>query len=199
MALSLIVGLGNPGAQYETTRHNAGFWFIDELVRRYGGVLRNETKFNGELGRITLANREIWLLKPLTFMNRSGQSIARLAGFYKIDAADILVAHDDLDLPIGTVRLKSGGGHGGHNGLRDTCAQLGSNAFLRLRLGIGRPSGSATIGYVLGRPPSAERQWIDDAIDAAASEIALIAEGQWNKATQILHSRPDASSGHTIG
>jgi PTH1 family peptidyl-tRNA hydrolase len=139
-ALKLIVGLGNPGEKYARTRHNAGFWFVDEIARRYGGVFRAESRHQGELTRVRItleggAQSEVWLLKPMTFMNKSGGSIVSLANFYKVSPEEVLVAHDELDLPFGVARLKLGGGHGGHNGLRDTIAAFGAE-FWRMRLGI---------------------------------------------------------------
>jgi PTH1 family peptidyl-tRNA hydrolase len=189
-ALALVVGLGNPGPRYALTRHNVGFWLVDELARRYGGRFRLESRFSGEVCRITMAGRELWLLKPLTFMNRSGQAVVRLAFFYKIPPPAILVVHDDLDLSPGTVRLKRAGGHGGHNGLRDTIQQLSSNDFLRLRLGIGHPGqGRDVVDYVLSQAPPAEQPLLDRAVEEAVQEFPLLVEGQWEKAMRILHSR----------
>ncbi|MGH8269665.1 MAG: aminoacyl-tRNA hydrolase, partial [Steroidobacteraceae bacterium] len=156
LPLTLIVGLGNPGPTYARTRHNAGFELVDELARRAGASLRHEGRHQGELGRASLAGAEVWLLKPMTFMNLSGQSVRSVAGFYRIAPQSILVAHDELDFPPGVVRLKEGGGAGGHNGLRDIMAQLGDE-FWRLRIGIGHPGDrGAVLDYVLGRPPAAE-------------------------------------------
>jgi len=153
--IKLIVGLGNPGKQYENTRHNAGFWFVEEVARQYQLQFRPETKFLGEVARVQSNGHDVWLLKPMTFMNRSGQSIQSLANFYKISPDQILVVHDELDLSPGTAKLKSGGGHGGHNGLRDTIAALGTPAYLRLRLGIGHPGHrDQVVDYVLHPPPS---------------------------------------------
>jgi PTH1 family peptidyl-tRNA hydrolase len=188
--ISLIVGLGNPGAQYEPTRHNAGFWFLDLLARQANSGFRLESKFYGELAKVNLGGVPLWLLKPTTFMNRSGQAVAALANYYKIDAASILVAHDELDLPPGQLRLKQGGGHAGHNGLRDTIAHSGKE-FYRLRIGIGRPqqSGRPVTDYVLGCPGRPEREAIDDALDDAARTIELIVQGEQVKAMNRLHSR----------
>ncbi len=188
--LRLVVGLGNPGPQYERTRHNAGFWFLDDLVREHGGSLRGESRFGGEVGRIHVAGRDLWLLKPMGFMNRSGLPVARLAAFYKLPPESILVVHDELDLPPGTVRLKRAGGHGGHNGLRDIIRHLGSNAFLRLRLGIGHPGDArAVIDYVLTRAPAAEQERIERGIHDALGEIPRIAAGELERAMHALHSR----------
>jgi len=189
-ALRLVVGLGNPGSEYAQTRHNAGFWFVDELARQHGGCFRPETRYHGETCRIALAGQELWLLKPMTYMNRSGLAVAALARFHKIPLSALLVAHDDLDLPPGTVRLKRGGGHGGHNGLRDLITHLGGNDFARLRLGIGHPGDSRDVlDYVLRRAPRTEQEWVEQAIADALRELPRILAGQWQHATQALHSR----------
>lgn len=186
----LLVGLGNPGPQYADTRHNAGFWLVDALARQQSAPFRPDAKYHGDICRITLAERDLWLLKPMTFMNRSGQAAAALARFHRIALAEILVIHDDLDLPTGTVRLKRGGGAGGHNGLRDLIAQLGGNEFARLRLGIGHPGESRDVlGYVLQRTPTSERTLIETAIADTLCEMPRIATGEWAKAMQTLHSR----------
>ncbi len=191
--LRLIVGLGNPGPDYVQTRHNAGFWLVDELARQHGGGFRPESRFHGETGRITLNGQELWLLKPMTFMNRSGQAVAALARFHKITLPEILIVHDDLDLPPGVVRLKRSGGHGGHNGLRDLIAHLGGNDFPRLRLGIGHPGHSREVlDHVLHRAPQAERALLEQAIADALRELPRLIAGQWNPAMQALHSRPVA-------
>jgi PTH1 family peptidyl-tRNA hydrolase len=189
-ALALVVGLGNPGPRYALTRHNVGFWVVDELACRYGGRFRLESKFSGEVCRITVVGHDLWLLKPLTFMNRSGQSIVRLAYFYKIPPPAMLVVHDDLDLPPGAVRLKRAGGHGGHNGLRDTIQQLGSHDFLRLRLGIGHPGqGRDVVDYVLSQAPPAEQELLERAVEETVREFPRLVEGQLEQAMQVLHSR----------
>ncbi len=189
-ALQLIVGLGNPGIEYAQTRHNAGFWLVDALARQHSGAFRPDTKYHGELCRITLADQTVWLLKPMTFMNRSGQSVAALARFHRIPLPSILVVHDDLDLPAGAVRLKRGGGHGGHNGLRDLIAHLGGNDFARLRLGIGHPGDSREVlDHVLRRAPRSEQELLEQAIADALREIPQLLAGRWEHATQTLHSR----------
>ncbi len=189
-SVRLIAGLGNPGAEYEQTRHNAGFWFLDAVGREWGGDFRREAKFHGEVCRISIAGHSLWLLKPDTWMNRSGQAVARLSRFYKIPLEQILVAHDDLDLPPGTIRLKQGGGHGGHNGLRDIVSLLGGNGFLRLRIGIGHPgSRDEVTPFVLGRPSAQERALIDEAIERAVRELPGIVKGDLQKAMNHLHSR----------
>ncbi len=188
--IQIIVGLGNPGNDYEKTRHNAGFWFIDHLVSQHNLTLKKEAKFLGEVASLNSPSGNIWLLKPMTFMNRSGQSIARLARFYKIKPEQILVVHDELDLSPGTVKLKQGGGHGGHNGLRDSIAQLGSKNFYRLRLGIGHPGNKEqVVGFVLGKTPQAEKALIESAIDKSFASIDLILQGNMQKAMNHLHAQ----------
>ena len=187
--IDLIVGLGNPGAQYEQTRHNAGFWFVDEIARLKGAHFRPEAKFSGDVCKVAVEGRDIWLLKPDTFMNRSGQAVQKLASFYKIPVDQILVAHDELDLEPGTARLKTAGGHGGHNGLRDTIAHLGKD-FQRLRIGIGHPGHRDQVtDYVLHRASKEEQIAIDNAIDDALRVLPLLAEGSWEKAVHRLHSK----------
>ncbi len=193
LPLTLIVGLGNPGPTYARTRHNAGFELVDELARRAGASLRHEGRHQGELGRASLAGAEVWLLKPMTFMNLSGQSVRSVAGFYRIAPQSILVAHDELDFPPGAVRLKEGGGAGGHNGLRDIMAQLGDE-FWRLRIGIGHPGDrGAVLDYVLGRPPAAEAGLIREAVAAAADAVPVMLTDGGQKAMSRLHRRDAAS------
>ncbi len=188
-AIRLIVGLGNPGPEYDQTRHNAGFWFVDELARRYQGIFRHESKFAGEVCRITLDGHDVWLLKPLTYMNRSGQSVKLMTGFYKIPLGQLLVAHDEIDLPPGSAKLKCGGGHGGHNGLRDIFGHLGKD-FWRLRIGVGHPGHKdQVVDYVLSRPSRADHDAILRDIDEAADLAPLIVEGELEKAMHRLHSR----------
>ncbi|WP_020210862.1 aminoacyl-tRNA hydrolase [Gilvimarinus chinensis] len=189
--VQLIVGLGNPGTEYDRTRHNAGADLVSELARQAGTSLSPEKKFYGDTARISLGSRQVHLLIPTTFMNRSGQAIGALAQFYKIEPEAILVAHDELDLNPGVVRLKIGGGHGGHNGLRDTISALGNNKnFARIRIGIGHPGHASKVtGHVLKRAGSAEQQLIDDAIDRAIDVLPLAVKGEWNKAMHQLHSQ----------
>jgi PTH1 family peptidyl-tRNA hydrolase len=188
--LKLIVGLGNPGSEYTETRHNAGFWFVEELAAAYGASFRLEKKFHGEVAKIAIANHDIWLLKPETFMNRSGQAIKSLSSFYRMSADNILVAHDELDLEVGDAKLKMGGGHGGHNGLRDTIAHLGTKDFHRLRIGIGHPGHKdQVVDYVLHRPSQDERIGINNSIDDAKAVMPLLAEGAMEKAMHQLHSK----------
>jgi len=189
LPLMLIVGLGNPGPTYARTRHNAGFDFVDELARRTGASLRREARHHGELARADIGGAAVWLLKPMTFMNLSGQAVGSVAGFYRIAPQSILVAHDELDFPPGVVRLKEGGGAGGHNGLRDIIARLG-DAFWRLRIGIGHPGDrDAVLDYVLGRPPAAEAGLIHEAVLAAAESVPLMLSDGPQKAMNRLHSR----------
>jgi len=189
LPLRIIVGLGNPGPEHQVTRHNVGFWFVDLLARRHGGEFRDYRKYSGETARVTIDGQELILLKPTTYMNRSGLSVRQISDFYKIVPDDILVAHDELDLPVGSVRLKNGGGHGGHNGLRDTIAHIGEN-FWRLRLGIGHPGIKAeVIDYVLTRAPRAEEDLILEAVNTAADSVPLILEQGAERAMTKLHSR----------
>jgi PTH1 family peptidyl-tRNA hydrolase len=188
-AIRLIVGLGNPGDKYDKTRHNAGFWLVDELARRYHANLRAESKFSGEVAKVIIAGKDVWLLKPMTFMNRSGLAAHQLANFYKIPTEQILVAHDELDIPAGDIRLKSAGGHGGHNGLRDLHAQIGKE-YWRLRLGIDHPGNKNKVAdYVLSRPSQADEIEILRAVDRAADEIETIINGDTQKAMQVLHTK----------
>lgn len=188
-AIRLIVGLGNPGREYETTRHNAGYWWVDELARLQSLSFKSEAKYHGLTARGQLHDHEMLLLKPQTFMNVSGRAVGALAQFYKIAPAEILVVHDELDLPPGVARLKMGGGHGGHNGLKDIIAHLGSKDFWRLRLGIGHPGDRTDVaGYVLNDPRREERELIDEAIQRALHVAPLIVEGKTEAAMLKLHS-----------
>lgn len=194
MAITLIVGLGNPGPHYATTRHNAGFWVVDQIASRYRGSLRQESKFFGEVGRVEIlqanVRTSVWLQKPMTFMNRSGQAVAALANYYKIPAEDILVIHDELDFPPGTIRLKKGGGDGKHNGLKDIIAHLGSSQFLRLRIGIGHPGkGGDVVAHVLNPPLLEEKITIEATLSGALEVIPLLVAGEVEKATHKLHSQ----------
>lgn len=187
--IQLVVGLGNPGADYVMTRHNAGWWFVDALARARGGTFSAERKFSGDVCRVTIGGHDVRLLKPTTFMNRSGQSVKALSAYLKVPVEGILVAHDDLDLPFGTVRLKQGGGAGGHNGLKDITAHMGEN-YLRARFGIAHPGGSRdVIDYVLERAGREEEAAIMEAIGATVEQMPALLDGQLEKVTQILHSR----------
>lgn len=188
--IKLIVGLGNPGPEYSQTRHNAGAWYVTELAHRHGGSLREEAKFYGLTSRIQLLGQEVRLLIPTTFMNLSGKSVSALAGFFQIPPEAILVAHDELDLPPGVARFKQGGGHGGHNGLKDIISKLGNNKeFHRLRLGIGHPGDrNKVVGFVLNKAPQSEQQLIDEAIDEAVRCTDLLFEQDMIKAMNRLHT-----------
>jgi PTH1 family peptidyl-tRNA hydrolase len=189
-AIQLIVGLGNPGPKYQDTRHNAGFWLVERLARRHGGNLLNESKFHGLLTRVRIGGFDLRLLEPLTFMNRSGQSVTAVARYFDIAPEQILIVHDELDLPPGQVRLKQGGGHAGHNGLRDTMSALGSREFWRLRVGIDHPGDrSRVVDYVLGRPGKDEADAIDDALSQAEDALPDILSGRFSQAMNRLHSK----------
>ncbi len=187
----LVAGLGNVGQRYAATRHNAGFWYADALAERLRVAFRHDRKAQGELARTRVGERDLRLLKPSTLMNRSGRSVAAVARFHKLAAADVLVAHDDLDLPAGTVRLKHGGGHGGHNGLKDLDAALGTRDYWRLRIGVGRPeAGGDVIDYVLKRPSPDERRAIEEAVERAVDETdRLLADGDVEAVMNSLHAR----------
>lgn len=187
--IRLIVGLGNPGAQYEDTRHNAGFWFVDEVARITGATLRPEPRFHGLAARVMLEGHELWLLKPTTFMNRSGQAVAALARFYKITPEQILIAHDEIDLPVGQIKLKYAGGHGGHNGLRDLHAHLGTPNYWRLRLGVDHPGNKdLVVDYVLHAPSKVDRSKIDSVLDEACRQLPALLRGEAAAVMNHLHS-----------
>ena len=189
--IRLIAGLGNPGPQYDATRHNAGFWFVDEVASRLKAQLAPERNYFGHAARVTAFGQALWLLEPATFMNLSGKSVAALARFFKIEPGEILVAHDELDLMPGQVKMKLGGSHAGHNGLKDIQAQLGSADFWRLRLGIGHPGVKAeVIDYVLRKPPADQRDEIGKAIDQASSALDLLVAGDMERAMMKVHARP---------
>ncbi|MGM1051517.1 MAG: aminoacyl-tRNA hydrolase [Pseudomonadota bacterium] len=185
-----IIGLGNPGADYEATRHNAGAWLVEAVARRRGGELRPDRKFLGLYARVQFDGQDIHLLTPTTFMNRSGGAVAALCQFYKIAPDELLVAHDELDLAPGTARYKTGGGHGGHNGLRDIISALGNErGYHRLRIGIGHPGDARQVThYVLGRPGKTEHAAIEAAIDECLATLPLALCGDWAKAMNRLHS-----------
>jgi PTH1 family peptidyl-tRNA hydrolase len=188
IAPRLIVGLGNPGAEYEDTRHNAGFWLCERLAAQLGAELRRESRFHGIAGR---TRDQLWLLMPQTFMNRSGQAVAALSRFYRIPPAEMLVLHDELDLPPGALRLKFGGGLGGHNGLKDIAAHLGTQDFWRLRIGVGHPGDrNQVVDYVLKRPRSEERSLIEEALERAIDAWPLLALGEYPAAMQKINTRP---------
>jgi PTH1 family peptidyl-tRNA hydrolase len=193
-AIRLIVGLGNPGAEHEADRHNAGFRFVDELARIHGGRFRREARFFGEVARVPIGGADVWLLKPQTYMNRSGQSVSAMARFYRIAPPEVLVAYDELDLPPGTIRLKKGGGSGGHNGIKDLSAALGGPDYWRLRIGIGHPRdlypGREVVDFVLERPSRAEQQAIEERLPVALEVVPLMVAGQPERAGQKLHTGP---------
>ena len=186
--LSLIVGLGNPGSEYAQTRHNAGFWFVERLAEQYGISLKADPKFHGISGRGNIAGQDVRLLLPTTFMNLSGQSVVPFAKFYQIAPEAMLIAHDELDMNPGVIRLKTGGGHGGHNGLRDIVPHIGPN-FHRLRIGIGHPGSKERVsGHVLGKAPSSEQGLMDDAIAHALSRTKLLVSGEIQQAMNQINA-----------
>ena len=193
MPIRLIVGLGNPGPEYEQTRHNAGFWLVDNLANSLPGCrLQRESRFNALLAKTVVAGQEVWLLEPQSFMNRSGQAVAALARFYKINPDEILVVHDELDIAPGLVKMKKGGSSGGHNGLKDITAALGTQDYWRLRLGIGHPrsaaSQQAVADFVLHRPRKEEQVLIEEAIEKCLRVLPAIVEGKFDAATMALHT-----------
>ncbi|HEY6457341.1 MAG TPA: aminoacyl-tRNA hydrolase [Steroidobacteraceae bacterium] len=188
--LKLVVGLGNPGAEHERQRHNAGFAFVDALAARLGATFHYEPRHQADLARARIADAEVWLAKPMTYMNCSGGPLASIAGYYKIGPGEILVAYDELDFPPGDARLKFGGGHGGHNGMRDILAN-NAQQFWRLRVGIGHPGDrNKVLHYVLGRPSKADEELIGVAIAAAADAVPMMMQQGAQRAIQALHGRP---------
>jgi PTH1 family peptidyl-tRNA hydrolase len=184
--LGLVVGLGNPGQQYSKTRHNAGFWFVDKLAEQYSASFKFESRFNGDICRVTIGNSAVWLLKPQSFMNASGLSVAACAAYYKIEAGRSLVVHDELALKCGELRLKKGTGHGGHNGLRDITSHFGAD-FLRARVGIGHPgSGRDVANYVLKAPSKIEQDLIQDSQVRLLVEIESLVDGEFAVASERL-------------
>jgi peptidyl-tRNA hydrolase, PTH1 family len=188
--IKLLVGLANPGAEYAKTRHNAGAWVVEELARIHNVTLKSEPKFYGLTGRILMNDSDLRLLIPSTFMNLSGKAIHALANFYQITAEEIMVAHDELDLPPGVAKFKKGGGHGGHNGLKDTISKLGNNKeFYRLRLGIGHPGHKDKVaGYVLGKAPASEQQCLDAVVDESVRCLDILLKDGLSKAQNRLHT-----------
>ncbi len=186
--LSLIVGLGNPGTEYAQTRHNAGFWFVQRLAEQYGIQLKTDSKYKGISGRGNIEGQDVRLLLPTTFMNRSGQSVVPFAKFYQIAPEAMLIAHDELDMNPGVIRLKTGGGHGGHNGLRDIVPHTGPN-FHRLRIGIGHPGSKEQVsGHVLNKAPNSEQSLMDDAIHHALGRIKLLVNGEIQQAMNQINA-----------
>ncbi|MDQ3270579.1 MAG: aminoacyl-tRNA hydrolase [Pseudomonadota bacterium] len=187
--IKLFVGLGNPGPEYEATRHNAGFWFVDEVADRLKVSLSPERGYFGMAARVSVAGRPLWLLEPTTFMNVSGKSVAALARFFKIAPEEILVAHDELDIVPGQAKLKFGGSHAGHNGLRDIHAQLGTGDYWRLRIGVGHPGVKAeVINWVLKKPSQEHRVAIEDSIARSLKAVPALLAGEMEKATMLIHT-----------
>lgn len=189
--IHLVVGLGNPGKRYTETRHNAGFWFVDRVASARGVQWRSETRFFGDLAELASPGGKLRLLKPTTFMNESGRAVGAVARYFDLAPEQILVAHDEIDLPPGTVRLKRGGGHGGHNGLRDVIPQLGSTSFARLRIGVGHPgTKEQVIDYVLSRAGKEERSTIEHVLERVVADFDLLAAGKLEKVMNELHRKP---------
>jgi len=185
----LVAGFGNPGSEYANTRHNAGFWYVDQLANQLGVSFSSDKRFFSQIASAQINARKLLLVKPMNYMNNSGQGLAAVARFFKIESSQILVAHDELDIPPGHIRLKKAGGHGGHNGLRDSVAKLGDGDFWRLRIGIGHPGHkSAVSGYVLKRASADDQRLIDEAVELALRESMTILDGDINVATKALHS-----------
>ena len=191
-AIRLLVGFGNPGPEHAGTRHNAGFWFLDAFAREHGATLAYDRKVHGEIGKIRLGADTLLLLKPSTYMNRSGLAVVAALSYFKIAPEEMLVSHDELDLPPGTARLKFDGGHGGQNGLRDTIQQLGHGRFHRLRVGIGHPGHKDRVTpWVLGRPGRADEEAIRHSIDDALAVMPLALAGDFNEAMKRLHTKSE--------
>lgn len=188
--IDVVFGLGNPGSQYSLTRHNVGFWYLDMMAEKYSCVFKKETKFHAEISSLLFDNRKVWLVKPQTFMNKSGLSVVSFCHFYRIPANRVLVVYDELDLPVGTVKLKKTGGHGGHNGLRDIIPHIGAD-FLRLRVGIGHPGDKSKVTpWVLGRPNQKDEKIIYDGLYEALAADEFIFSGDIEKAMLVLHTNP---------
>jgi PTH1 family peptidyl-tRNA hydrolase len=190
-SIAMLIGLGNPGDRYEATRHNAGQWFIERLMEAYGVTISVESKMKSKLGRLQSGGMDVRVAVPTTYMNHSGQSVGALVRYFKIDPSALLVAHDEIDLPVGVVRLKKGGGHGGHNGLRDIIAHLKTSDFFRLRIGVGRPQHENidVEDYVLKRPTHDEQHTIDQVIDASVNAIPDLLAGKIEKVMKELHTK----------
>lgn len=196
MPIRLIAGLGNPGRKHERDRHNAGFWFVSRLAARQEVEMRSQPKFHGVTGKAGRAGNEIWFVMPQTYMNASGMAVGALARFYKIQADECLVVHDELDFAPGMVKLKRGGGVGGHNGLRDVADQLGTQDYWRLRIGIGHPGDKNVVAdYVLSSPPAAERELIDSAIERCLEVSPLLLAGDMHAAMLKLHTKEKPEQG----
>ena len=191
--LSIIAGLGNPEDRYERTLHNAGFWFVDAAARKYGGSFRYEKKFDAEICKVRIAGSEVWLVKPQSYMNHSGQPVRAVLDYYRLNPRHMLVAHDEIDLPPGTVRLKQGGGHGGHNGIRDVIAHCGRD-FMRLRIGVGHPGEKDKVtGYVLKRASADIEAAVERNVDEALDVTPMIIDDGLNAAMKQLHTKSDGN------
>ena len=189
--LSIIAGLGNPENRYERTLHNAGFWFVDAIARKYGGEFRYEKRFDADCCKVSIDGSDIWLVKPQSYMNQSGAPIRGVIDYYRLKVSDLLVAHDEIDLPPGTVRLKQGGGHGGHNGLRDIIRHCGAN-FMRLRLGVGHPGEKDMVtGYVLKRGSADVERAVENNIDDAIAVLPMLIDDGLNAAMKKLHTKDE--------
>ena len=189
--LSIIAGLGNPEDKYDRTLHNAGFWFVEAVARKHGGQFRHEKKFDAECCRVNIQGEEVWLVKPQSYMNLSGGPVRSVMDYYRLDARHLLVAHDEIDLPPGTVRLKQGGGHGGHNGIRDVIQHCGAD-FMRLRLGVGHPGEKTRVtGYVLKRGSADVEHAVEGNIDDAIAVLPLLIDDGLNAATKALHTKDE--------
>ncbi|MDH3747326.1 MAG: aminoacyl-tRNA hydrolase [Gammaproteobacteria bacterium] len=189
--VTIIAGLGNPDEKYERTLHNAGFWFVDALVRKYGGAFRYEKKFDADICRINLHGDEVWLVKPQSYMNLSGQPVRGMLDYYRLSSSELLVAHDEIDLPPGTVRLKKGGGHGGHNGIRDVMQHCGAD-FLRLRIGVGHPGEKSQVtNYVLKKGSADVEAEVERSIDDALAAMPTLVDDGLNAAMKKLHTKQD--------
>jgi len=188
--IELIAGLGNPGERYARTRHNAGFWFLDRLAERGSSAFRPVSRLFGDVCEMTIGARRVRLLKPTTFMNRSGYSIAATLAYFKIPVSRLLVVHDEIDLPVGVIRLKAGGGHGGHNGVRDVISHASDAGFARLRIGVGHPgSREEVVGHVLHRSGDVEQGEVDEAIERGLAELSTIVSGDLKAAMNVLNER----------
>ncbi len=189
--IRLFVGLGNPGPEYEATRHNAGFWWIDSAARKLGASMQLDRSYYGFVARVNRPDGPIWLLQPQTYMNLSGKAVGALAKFFKILPSEILVVHDELDLLPGQMKLKQGGSHAGHNGLKDIHAQLGSADYWRLRIGIGHPGVKGEVAaYVLRKPPAAERDAIEHCVDQSLTALDAFLAGDMERAVRLIHAKP---------
>ena len=193
--LSIIAGLGNPEDKYERTLHNAGFWFVDAVARKYGGTFRYEKKFDAECCKVSISGNDVWLVKPQNYMNNSGGPVRAALDYYRLDAEHLLVAHDEIDLPPGTVRLKKSGGHGGHNGIRDVMQHCGAE-FMRLRIGVGHPGEKDRVtGYVLKRASSDIEAAVEKNVDEALDVIPVLIDDGLNAAMKKLHTRESTTDG----